>query len=74
VALTRSNVPRDVLLYTTDNGEAHMRRGTLPGAAVITMGDFAPGSDVAASFAAQRRFNPPGLSPDVCTESVVVFV
>jgi beta-galactosidase len=30
--------------------------------------DFGPGSDAAAAFAAQKEFNPAGMSPPMCTE------
>lgn len=69
VGLARAYLGDNLILYTTDGGNAdYMRRGTLPGSAVYTVGDFGPGSDPASSFAAQKQFNPPGQSPNMCSE------
>lgn len=63
------NNPANCIIYTTDGGNTgYMSRGTLPGGAVYTVGDFGPGSDAAASFAAQRQFNAKGMSPPMCSE------
>jgi hypothetical protein len=67
----------DIILYTTDGGdEGYMSRGTLPGE-VFTVGDFGcwpsllthtrPGNPLP-SFNAQKKFNPPGKSPNMCSE------
>lgn len=69
VSLARQYLGNSVILYTTDGGdESYMIRGTLNGSAVLTLGDFGPGSDPMESFNAQNLFNPPGLSPPMCTE------
>ena len=55
-------------MHTTDGGdEGYMIRGTLPGQ-VYTVGDFGPGSDPSGSFNAQKQFNAPGYSPNMCSE------
>jgi len=69
VSVARQYLGEDVVLYTTDGGDAgYMSRGSLNGSAVLTLGDFGPGSDPMTSFNAQNLFNPPGLSPPMCTE------
>ncbi|EDQ92663.1 uncharacterized protein MONBRDRAFT_22533 [Monosiga brevicollis MX1] len=69
VALARTELGSDVILYTTDGSAASfMNRGTLNGSAVLTLGDFQPNLDPAASLAIAKAYNPPGLSPSMCTE------
>ena len=69
VTVARKYLGQNVILYTTDGGDVgYMSRGTLNGSAVLTLGDFGPGSDPMTSFNAQNEFNPPGLSPPMCTE------
>jgi beta-galactosidase len=67
VSLARESLGPNVLLFTTDGGSAdYMRRGSLPGDAVLTVGDGC--SDPASTWAAQKGFNPPGASPFLCAE------
>jgi len=69
VILARSHLGNQVILYTTDGGNTgSMSRGTLNGSAVYTVGDFGPGSNPQHSFDAQKEFNPPGMSPPMCSE------
>lgn len=56
VALGRQYLGNNVVLYTTDGGSlSYMQRGSLPGSAVYTVGDFGPGSNPQPSFEASRR-------------------
>lgn len=67
VQTARDALGPNALLFTTDGGNAgYMRRGSLPGDAVLTVGDGC--SDPAATWAAQKQFNPPGRSPFICAE------
>ncbi|KAK9824996.1 hypothetical protein WJX81_007218 [Elliptochloris bilobata] len=67
LASARQQLGGNVILFTTDPPDiAHL--GSLPGAEVLTVVDFGPGSDVAAAFAAQRLLNSPGYSPPFCSE------
>jgi len=64
LALARRYLGQDVVLYTTDGGSAgYMRRGSLPGGSVLTLGDGGW------NCTAQGMFNPPGLNPCMNTES-----
>jgi len=66
VGLARHHLGQEVVLYTTDGGSvSYMQRGSLNGSAVYTVGD---GGDFNTSFAAQKQFNPPGLSPPFISE------
>lgn len=68
LSLARSLLGDSIILYTTDGGDTgYMSRGTLPGK-VFTTGDFGPGSDPSGSFRAQKQFNAPGKSPNMCSE------
>lgn len=62
--LARKHLGQDVVLYTTDGGaESYMRRGSLTGGEVLTLGDGGW------NCTAQAGFNPPGLNPCMNTES-----
>ena len=73
VKKARALLGEEIILYTTDNGLEHMRRGTLNGSVVLTCGDFGPGTNYNDSFSAQKVFNPPGLSPNIVTEFYTGF-
>ena len=67
VGTARAALGPTTLLYTTDGGDAaYMRRGSLPGGGILTIGDGC--SNPAATWAAQRELNPPGRSPFLCGE------
>ena len=54
VHLARHNLGPHVVLYTTDFGNlANMRRGSLNGSEVLTVGDFGPSNNFSESLAAQ---------------------
>ena len=67
VATARATLGDAALLFTTDGGDAgYMRRGSLPGGSVLTVGDGC--GNPAATWAAQKAFNPAGGSPFLCAE------
>ena len=69
VSLARESLGPRVLLYTTDGGSMdYMRRGSLQGGAVLTVGDGCDHPDPNDTWAAQKTFNPPGGSPFLCSE------
>ncbi|GMH64670.1 hypothetical protein TrRE_jg6728 [Triparma retinervis] len=69
VDLTRKHLGPDVVLYTTDGGNYDsMKRGSLPGDIVLTLGDYGPGSDLSASLSGQAKMNPASSNPAMCTE------
>jgi beta-galactosidase len=67
ITAARTALGPSALLFTTDGGsEAFMRRGSLRGPAVLTVGDGCTNPE--ATWAAQRAFNLPGGSPFLCAE------
>lgn len=64
LALARRHLGKDVVIYTTDGGNAgYMQRGSLKGGDVLTLGDGGW------NCTAQSMFNPPGLNPCLNAES-----
>jgi beta-galactosidase len=58
----------NVLLYTTDGGDAgYLSHGALPGE-VFATGDFGPTLDPQSNFAAQDQFNPAGWRAHIDSE------
>ena len=69
VTLTRKHLGPSVVLYTTDGGNYEsMRRGSLPGSIVLTLGDYGPGTDLSIPADGQGKMNPPSSNPLMCTE------
>eukprot|EP01061_Rhynchopus_euleeides_P023488 TRINITY_DN38226_c0_g1_i1.p1 TRINITY_DN38226_c0_g1~~TRINITY_DN38226_c0_g1_i1.p1 ORF type:complete len:791 (+),score=287.48 TRINITY_DN38226_c0_g1_i1:237-2375(+) len=65
VNITRNAMGADTLIYTTDGGNAgYMKRGSLTGRTVLTLGDGGTFSGCSAS----GQFNPSGFNPCVNTE------
>ena len=59
IASARASLGPNVILMTTDGGSVdYMKRGSLPGPSVYTVGDGCGNPQVCAD--AQRQFNPPG--------------
>ncbi len=67
VQLARQLLGPNVVLYTT-NPLQSMPFGTLTDGSVVSLPDFGPGADTEVIWSAQKRFNPPGKSPRMCTE------
>ncbi|KAK9809058.1 hypothetical protein WJX72_008691 [[Myrmecia] bisecta] len=67
VATARHYLGPETLLFTTDPPNVYTR-GSLPGDEVYTVVDFGPGTDVNWAFGEQKKFNPPGKSPPLCSE------
>ena len=68
-ALARKILGPNVVLYTTDFGNPDsMRRGSINGSSLLTLGDFGPGMNVSLSLRGQSSMNPPGLNPGMCSE------
>lgn len=69
VHAARQHLGNDVILYTTDGGDASfLTRGTLNGSSVYSVGDFGPGSDPETHFQAAAAFNPPGMQVPFVSE------
>lgn len=67
--VARDFLGNDIILMTTDGGTtAYMHAGCANMSDVYAVGDFGPSSNPLISFAAQKLFNPPGMSPPMCTE------
>lgn len=67
IATARAGLGAEALLFTTDGGDAiAMLRGSIAGPSVLTVGDGC--GDPAATWAAQKKFNPSGGSPFLCAE------
>ncbi|GMI41831.1 hypothetical protein TrCOL_g3716 [Triparma columacea] len=69
VDLMRKHLGPEVILYTTDGGNYNsMKRGSLPGDVVLTLGDYGPGADFSSSLEGQAKMNPASANPAMCTE------
>lgn len=65
----RLHLGDDVILYTTDGAATeNLGKGSLPENGVFAAIDFATGSDPAAAFALQKRYNRQGMSPPLSAE------
>ena len=67
IDLARLKLGNEVILYTTDGGsESFMERGTFAGGQLVSFGDGC--GNATATWEVQKKFNPPGQSPFMCTE------
>ena len=67
VDLSRRHLGEDVILYTTDGGNVgDLRKGTFNNSQVISFGDGC--KNASSTWSAQKLFNPPNMSPFMCTE------
>eukprot|EP00742_Colponemidia_sp_Colp-10_P009551 GILJ01010427.1.p1 GENE.GILJ01010427.1~~GILJ01010427.1.p1 ORF type:complete len:645 (-),score=55.68 GILJ01010427.1:621-2555(-) len=63
----RPYVNNSAVLYTTDGAaDRFLTSGVVEG--VYAVGDFGPGTDVAAAFELQKTYNAPASSPPFCSE------
>ena len=66
IAIARAYL-NDTILFTTDGGDTgYMSRGSLKGGDVYTVGDGCGNPQTC--WDAQKAFNPPGMSPNMCSE------
>eukprot|EP01125_Pyxidicula_operculata_P006724 TRINITY_DN230_c1_g2_i1.p1 TRINITY_DN230_c1_g2~~TRINITY_DN230_c1_g2_i1.p1 ORF type:complete len:631 (-),score=78.40 TRINITY_DN230_c1_g2_i1:21-1913(-) len=67
ITIARHHLGNNVTLYTTDSPRG-LITGTLPGPEVFSVVDFGPSTDPVVAFAEQAQYNPPGMSPKLCSE------
>lgn len=73
VDLMRKHLGPEVILYTTDGGNYNsMKRGSLPGDVVLTLGDYGPGADVSSSLEGQAKMNPASANPASALNTILV--
>ena len=67
IDLSKSHLGEDVILYTTDGGNLDdLRKGTFNDSQVVSFGDGC--KNATSTWNAQKQFNPPNMSPFMCTE------
>ncbi|DBB15766.1 TPA: hypothetical protein ACH3X3_003968 [Trebouxia sp. C0006] len=68
VKLARKALGDEIVLFTTDPPPV-VEKGSLPDDEIFSVVDFGPGwYNLSDAFGAQRKYNPPGKSPALCSE------